>query len=84
MHATAVALLLCYLVLSLATHSGVDANIGAGLAALGLLGLGVPWSIPGLYVDGSTWQFVIVSAGALLNFALHVGVHWQLRPRPGR
>jgi hypothetical protein len=77
-----------FLVLATAGPEG-DANIGAGLAGLPLIALGLPWSIS--YVSephaiDELAQAVMVCGPALLNLVLHgivlVLVGWLRRHRP--
>ena len=69
------ALTVLFLVLSFAWTT--DANIGAGLVALPLLALGLPWSIPFL---ANPYRFdalstvalhALIVGPALLNLAIH-------------
>ena len=79
------ALLLLYVIMS-ATHSGPDANIGAGLVGMVLLVLGLPWTFPFLAgtpgPDGGL-GLVLRLGPALLNVALHALLRFVLvRRRP--
>lgn len=75
----------------IAGHPNEDANIGAGLAGLPLIPLGLPWSlasfVPALSPgadDGAwpppAWVFVIFYAKIYVPPWINVGVHaWVLR-----
>jgi hypothetical protein len=73
--------------LTLATPPEAGANIGAGLIALPLLPLGLPWSLPAL-VDpyqfdglGAVAWSVVTFGPAWLNVVLHGAVVAVLRRR---
>jgi hypothetical protein len=87
-HAAVVGLLLTVFgVLALAGDPADGANIGAGLALLPILALGLPWTVP-VWTDPS-WAFALGPVGwclvnlgpALLNVGLHAAVLRLLRRR---
>ena len=71
------ALLGLFTVLVAATPTDAGANIGAGIAGLPLLALGVPWSLPVLVAPyrfdqwSDTAHYVLWFGPAFLNVALH-------------
>ena|SRR5437667_7492217 len=83
-HAALVGGVLAALVATEVTHHGPDANIGGGLAALGLLGLGLPWSLvadaPALR-HGSRAVFALAVVGPAV---LNVGIGALVAYRRGR
>jgi hypothetical protein len=83
-HAVLVGGVLAVLVASEVTHDGPDANIGGGLAALGLMGLGLPWSlvadVPALR-HGSRAVLVLAVVGPAV---LNVGIGALVAYRRGR
>ena len=90
-HAGVVALLTGLFVVLMAAGSPEDgANIGAGLAALPLIPLGLPWSLPAA-VDPYRWDMVptvlrlgVMIAPAWLNVVLHGALFaWSRRRRTG-
>lgn len=80
-HAAVVVVLLILLVgLEVASSPDAGANIGAGLVALPLMALGMPWSLAGLidpYAFGH-WsdeaRYGVWFGPAIFNVALHAGV----------
>lgn len=87
-HAGTVAVLTGLFLLLTATGSGEgDANIGAGLAALPLIPLGLPWSLPAATdpyrFDGlstALW-YAVMFGPAWLNVALHGAIFALARRR---
>jgi hypothetical protein len=81
-HAALVALLLAaFFGMVWSTGPGDGAAIGAGLVALPLLVLGLPWSVPALTVDPSVLDGIPLAVHALvdfgpavLNLALHAAI----------
>ena len=65
-------------------HPSPDANIGAGMGMLGLAGLGLPWSLLGLFgMFGDLRDIaedLLYASFAMLNLVLH-GVCWMARLR---
>lgn len=92
LHATVVGLLIVLFYLARASGPETDANIGAGMIGLALLGLGLPWTMllwliePGTYHGLSTTVRGLVDFGpAVLNVALHAMLRAALgRRRAGR
>ncbi len=60
-----------YYLLSVTVGETPDANIGAGLAVLSLLGLGLPWSWPLIVDTSQALSFPAAAALATLNLGLH-------------
>jgi hypothetical protein len=84
-HAALVGGLLAVLVGTEMAHDGQpDANIGGGMAALGLMGLGLPWSLiadaPALRHGSRAVLLLAVVGPAVLN----VGIGALLAARRGR
>ena len=74
--------------LSAPPWEGGGANIGAGLAGLPLLGLGLPWTYPYLAATyafddlSDVLWYLVVLGPAPLNVALHaLAVRWWRRSR---
>ncbi len=91
LHGALVAFLMVVVLAGLATYQPGDNNLGAGLSALALMALGVPWTL--LAWDTPAWGstevvMLIVFASALLNVGLHAalieGLYrlFRRRPRP--
>jgi hypothetical protein len=85
---TVVVLLLTVVLLVLALQPTQDANIGAGLALLPVLLVGLPWSAVLLALDPTTWPtaaVLLASLGAAwLNVALHAGLRALVLRRRAR
>jgi hypothetical protein len=83
-HAVLVGGVLGVLIASEVAHHGPDADIGGGLAALGLMGLGLPWSlvadVPALR-HGSRAVLVLAVVGPAV---LNVGIGALVAYRRGR
>ena len=71
LHAALVVVLAASLALSAAAYDAPDANIGAGLLALVLGVLGLPWSVPVHFVESDDVAGSLVVAAAVLNVLLH-------------
>lgn len=89
LHAGLVAGLLALFAVLRLSADGVDANIGAGLVGLPLIGLGLPWSWlhvadPSVYdALPGVLRWPAVFGPAVLNVVLHgLAVRWW-RARPG-
>lgn len=90
-HAAPVLVLIAlFLALVLPTLGQPDANIGAGIALLPLLVLGVPWSLPQIIdpyqLDSTTRAlgFLAFLGPAVLNVVLHAAVHVVVGRRRAR
>jgi len=89
-HALVLTALVAFYAVTLATTSGVDANIGGGLLLFfGVGGFGLPWSLlvlgGVLRTNGQEYETVLLIAFALLNLSLHGLVALYLarrRPAP--
>ena len=83
-HRIVVLALLVLYVIATETHTGPDANIGAGLVGLVLLVLGLPWTAP--FLAGATAPegligLVLRLGPAVLNVALHGLLRLIISPR---
>ncbi len=71
------AFVLLFLVMALAFSDGVGANIGAGIALLPVLALGLPWTLPMIINPYAfdTWPepiwYLVALGPAVLNVLLH-------------
>ena len=74
-HAAVLTAVTAYLALALQTATVADANIGAGMALLGLAGLGLPWSLLALFgvvdVQRQSFETALLITFALGNVVLH-------------
>ena len=86
-HAAVLTAVTAYLALALQTATVADANIGAGMALLGLAGLGLPWSLLVLLgvvdVQRQSSETAFLITFALSNVVLHAILALFLT-RPGR
>lgn len=88
LHAAVIGILLALLAVMVGRTDGVDANIGAGLVLIVLLGLGLPWSLPVVLdlsafddLPGVVW-YALRLGPALLWLGLHVLLRsWYIRHR---
>ena len=77
-HGLLLVLLLALFIVLDRTGPESDANIGAGLVGLLLLGLGLPWSLLRLLIDSGTYEDFPRVVRVLLTFGpavFNVGVH---------
>jgi TRAP-type mannitol/chloroaromatic compound transport system permease large subunit len=83
-----VVLLLTVVLLVLALQPTEDANIGAGLALLPVLLVGLPWSGVLLALDPTTWPTAVVLLASLgaawVDVALHAGLRGLVLRRRAR
>ena len=83
LHAGLVAALTAFLLVTewLQPDDVADANIGGGIAFLGLSLVGLPWSAPEWFVDGWERRIAIVVAAAALNVVIHARFWAWMRRR---